>query len=64
MLGFQASAGIRFFLLRELAIGIDIELRPGLGIHRERLPAATQPDKDPAFMLPLQITPLLLEWRF
>ena len=64
MLGVQAAAGVRFFLLRELAIGIDVELRPGLGIHRERLPAATKPDKDPAFMLPLQITPLILEWRF
>ena len=63
MLGFQASA-IWLFLLRELTIGIDIDCQPGLGIHRERLPAATQPDKDPAFMLPLQITPLLLEWRF
>jgi hypothetical protein len=64
MLGFQASAGLRFFLLRELAIGIDVELRPGLGIHRERLPAASSPDNDPAFMLPLQILPLILEWRF
>jgi hypothetical protein len=64
MLGFQAAAGIRFFLLRELAIGIDVELRPGLGIHRERLPAVSRPDRDPAFMLPLQITPLILEWRF
>jgi hypothetical protein len=64
MLGIQAAAGVRFFLLRELAIGIDVEFRPGLGIHRERLPAASQPDKDPAFMLPLVILPLILEWRF
>jgi hypothetical protein len=64
MLGLQAAAGLRFFLLRELAIGIDIELRPGLGVHRNRLPAATEPDKDPAFMLPLQILPLIVEWRF
>jgi hypothetical protein len=63
-LGLQAAAGVRFFLLRELAIGIDVELRPGLGIHRERLPAASKPDNDPAFMLPLQILPLILEYRF
>jgi hypothetical protein len=64
MLGFQASAGLRFFLLRELAIGIDVELRPGLGIHRERAEMASTTDNDPAFMLPLQILPLIIEWRF
>jgi hypothetical protein len=64
MLGFQAAAGVRFFLLRELALGIDVELRPGLVVHRERPPAASEPDNDPAFILPLQILPLLLEWRF
>jgi hypothetical protein len=64
MLGFQASAGLRFFLLRELALGIDVELRPGLGIHRERAEMASTTDNDPAFMLPLQILPLIIEWRF
>ena len=64
MLGLQAAAGVRFFLLRQLAIGIDIEFRPGLAVHRERPSGASEPDNDPAFILPLQILPLLVEWRF
>lgn len=64
MIGFQAAAGVRFFLLRELALGIDIELRPGLAVHRDRLATASEPDNDPAFILPLQILPLIVEWRF
>lgn len=64
MLGLQVAAGVRFFLLRELALGIDLELRPGFVIHRERLPAAPEPDNDAAFILPLQILPLVLEYRF
>jgi hypothetical protein len=64
MLGIQAGAGVRFFLLRELAIGIDVEFRPGLVVHREKLAGAAEPDNDPAFILPLQILPLLVEYRF
>lgn len=64
MLGLQAAAGVRFFLLCELAIGIDVEFRPGLVVHRERLAGAAESDNDPAFILPLQILPLLVEWRF
>jgi hypothetical protein len=64
MIGFQAAAGVRFFLLRELAIGLDLEFRPGLAVHRERLSGAAEPDNDPAFILPLQILPLIVEWRF
>jgi hypothetical protein len=62
-LGFQAAAGLRLFLLRELAIGLDVEFRPSLMIHHDRLPAAAL-DKDPAFSLPIQILPLIVEWRF
>jgi len=64
MLGLQAGVGLRFFLLRELAIGIDVEFRPGFVIHRNRQEAATETDNDPAFILPLQVLPLILEWRF
>jgi hypothetical protein len=64
MLGLQAGAGVRFFLLRELAIGLDLELRPGFVIHREHLVAAIEPETESAFILPLQILPLLVEWRF
>lgn len=64
MLGLQAGAGLRFFLLRELAIGLDIEFRPGLAVHRERPPAPAEVDNDPAFILPLQVLPLIVEWRF
>ena len=64
MLGLQGAVGLRFFLLRELAIGIDLEFRPGFVIHRERAEAATESDNDPAFILPMQILPLILEWRF
>jgi hypothetical protein len=64
MLGLQAAAGVRFFLLRELAIGIDVEFRPGLVVHRERPSGAAEPDNDPGFILPLQILPLIVEWRF
>lgn len=64
MLGIQAGVGIRFFLLRELAIGFDLELRPGFAVHRELAAGATEPDNDPAFILPLQILPLTVEWRF
>jgi hypothetical protein len=64
MLGLQAAAGVRFFLLRELAIGIDLEFRPGVVVHRERVSGAAESTRDPAFILPLQILPLLVEWRF
>jgi hypothetical protein len=64
MLGLQAGVGIRFFLLRELAIGLDVEFRPGLVVHRERPSGAAEPDNDPAFILPLQVLPLIVEWRF
>ncbi|NVB38343.1 hypothetical protein G6O69_10925 [Pseudenhygromyxa sp. WMMC2535] len=63
-LGIQAAAGVRFFLLRELALGIDLELRPQLAVHRERADGAVDPDNQAAFVLPLQITPLILEYRF
>jgi hypothetical protein len=62
-IGFQAGAGLRLFLLRELAIGLDVEFRPSLMIHHERLAGASL-DKDPAFSLPIQILPLIVEWRF
>ncbi len=64
MLGLQAAAGVRFFLFRELAIGMDLEFRPGLVVHRERPAGALEPDNEPAFILPLQILPLLVEYRF
>lgn len=64
MLGLQAAAGVRFFLLRELAIGMDIEFRPGFVIHRDRPAGAAEPDNQARFILPLQILPLLVEYRF
>lgn len=64
MLGLQLGAGVRFFLLRSLAIGLDLEFRPGLVVHRERVAGALESDNDPAFILPLQILPLLVEYRF
>ena len=64
MLGLQAAVGLRFFLLRELAIGIDLELRPGFAIHREREQAAAETTNQASFILPLQILPLIIEWRF
>ena len=64
MLGIQAAAGLRFFLLRELALGIDVEFRPGFVIHRDRPFGAMEFDNDPAFILPLQVLPLILEYRF
>ncbi|MFV8750022.1 hypothetical protein ACNOYE_05700 [Nannocystaceae bacterium ST9] len=62
-LGFQAGVGLRLFLLRELAIGLDVEFRPSLMIHRNH-PPNQGIDKDPAFSLPIQILPLIVEWRF
>lgn len=63
-LGIQAAAGVRFFLLRELAIGLDIEFRPGLAVHRERQEAASDSDNLAGFVLPLQVLPLIVEYRF
>ena len=64
MLGLQAAAGLRFFLLRELALGIDVEFRPGFVIHRDRPFGSSEFDNIPAFILPLQVLPLILEYRF
>ena len=64
MLGLQAGVGVRFFLLRELALGLDVEFRPGFAVHRELPAGALEPDNDPAFILPMQILPLILEYRF
>lgn len=64
MLGLQAAAGVRFFLLRELAIGLDVELRPGFAVHQDRPAGLADPVNKAAFILPLQILPLIVEWRF
>ncbi|MCA9680707.1 MAG: hypothetical protein KC431_24755 [Myxococcales bacterium] len=63
-LGIQLAAGIRFFLLRELAIGIDVEFRPGLAVHRERESAAPDSSNLAGFVLPIQVLPLIVEYRF
>lgn len=60
----QVGAGVRFFLLRELAIGIDIEFRPGLAVHREREAGATDSENVAGFVLPMHVLPLVVEWRF
>jgi len=64
MLGVQAAVGVRFFLFRELAIGFDVELRPGVAVHRDRPAGLDDHENRPAFILPLQILPLIAEWRF
>jgi hypothetical protein len=64
MIGVQAAAGVRFFLFREFAIGFDIELRPGVAVHQDRPAGLDAHENRPAFILPLQILPLIAEWRF
>jgi len=63
-LGVQLAAGMRFFLLRELAIGIDVEFRPGLAVHRERESGASESKNIAGFVLPIQVLPLIIEYRF
>lgn len=63
VLGLQAGMGLRVFLFREFAIGLDVEFRPSVMVHKERGENEVL-DRDTKFSLPIQILPLIVEWRF
>ena len=63
-LGLRGGGGARLFLLRDLAIGLDLNLHLGFAVHEERPLGASKPDRSGSFLLGLEILPLVVEYRF
>lgn len=62
-LSVRAGLGLRIFLLRELALGVDLNLHVGFAAHRD-LPQNAAAEKSGQFLMGLEILPLLIEYRF
>lgn len=59
----RAGGGLRIFLLRELALGIDLNLQVGFAVHKDH-PQNGSPDNSGQFLMGLEILPVNLEYRF
>lgn len=59
----RGGGGLRLFLLRELAIGLDLNLILGFIISKDR-PLAQQSETNANFLIGMEILPLLVEYRF
>lgn len=62
-LSVRGGGGVRIFLLRDLAIGLDINLALGAIISRD-VPLAREPETNANFLLGMEILPLIVEYRF
>lgn len=62
-LNIRPGGGVRIFLLRDLALGVDLNVPIGFLIHTE-IPLNGARRRDPAFLLGLEVLPLLIEYRF
>ena len=60
----RGGGGVRLFLLRDLAVGLDMNLHLGLAVHKDRALAATESQHRAAPLLGLEILPLVVEYRF
>lgn len=62
-LSVRGGGGLRLFLLRNLAIGLDINLALGFTISRDT-PLAQKPETNANFLIGMEILPLIVEYRF
>ncbi|MCA9709642.1 MAG: hypothetical protein KDK70_27635 [Myxococcales bacterium] len=62
-LNLRPGAGLRFFLLDQLGIGMDLNIPIGFLVHTDAIPAGGE-DKSGGFLLGFEIMPLLVEFRF
>lgn len=59
----RGGGGLRLFLLRDVAIGFDLNLAIGFLIHRDR-PVARPAETNASFLIGMEILPLIVEYRF
>lgn len=59
----RGGGGVRLFLLRDLAIGLDLNLILGFIISRDK-PLAREPETVANFLIGMEILPLIVEYRF
>lgn len=62
-LSLRPGGGLRIFLLDQLGIGFDVGLPIGFLVHAVR-PDGGGKDKDGAFLLGIEVLPLVVEYRF
>lgn len=62
-LNVRPGGGVRIFLLRDLALGVDLNVPIGFLIHTD-IPLNGPKDRKPAFLLGLEVLPAVLEYRF
>lgn len=62
-LDLRGGGGIRVFLLRDLAVGFDLNLHLGFQRHKDE-PIAAGEEKSSSFALGMEILPLIVEYRF
>jgi hypothetical protein len=54
---------VRLFLMQDLAVGADINLPLGFLVHTD-VPVGGDKDRSAAFLLGIEILPLIVEYRF
>jgi hypothetical protein len=59
----RGGGGLRIFLLRNLALGLDVNLVLGFTISRDR-PLARPPETNANFLIGMEVLPLIVEHRF
>lgn len=59
----RPGGGLRIFLLDQLGIGMDVALPLGFLVHKTRNDAGAE-GKDAAFLLGIEVLPLVIEYRF
>jgi hypothetical protein len=59
----RGGGGVRFFLLQDLALGVDLNLVLGFKVTKD-IPLNGDTTKKGGFLLGMEILPLLLEYRF
>lgn len=62
-LSVRGGGGLRLFLLRDVAIGLDVNLLLGFTISRDQ-PLSKQPETNANFLIGMEILPLIVEYRF
>lgn len=62
-LNLRPGGGLRVFLFSYLALGVDVNLPIGFLIHTDR-PLNGERDRSGAFLLGIEVLPLLVEYRF
>jgi hypothetical protein len=62
-LNVRPGGGVRLFLMQDLAVGADINLPLGFLVHTD-VPVGGDKDRSAAFLLGIEILPLIVEYRF